>query len=109
MLHVDTPLDDLITRSEGRQWTATQAAKRGLFMGQPVVHFEIIGTDPEKLRSYYSDLFGWEFERPSPVARTRYPSRRAMGSWTSSPRRTEQASAVGSGADRAARATLSST
>lgn len=30
-------------------------------MGQPVVHFEIIGSDGEKLRSYYSELFGWEF------------------------------------------------
>lgn len=30
-------------------------------MGQPVVHFEIIGRDPAKLRSYYSELFGWEF------------------------------------------------
>ena len=30
-------------------------------MGQPVVHFEIIGRDPAKLRSYYGDLFGWEF------------------------------------------------
>jgi len=30
-------------------------------MGQPVVHFEIIGKDGEKLRSYYSELFGWEF------------------------------------------------
>ncbi len=30
-------------------------------MGQPVVHFEIIGRDPTKLRSYYGDLFGWEF------------------------------------------------
>jgi predicted enzyme related to lactoylglutathione lyase len=37
-------------------------------MGQPVVHFEIIGNDPEKLRGYYCDLFGWEFETPSPVA-----------------------------------------
>ena len=26
-------------------------------MGQPVVHFEIIGNDPEKLRGYYGDLF----------------------------------------------------
>lgn len=25
-------------------------------MGQPVVHFEIIGKDPEKLRSYYREL-----------------------------------------------------
>jgi predicted enzyme related to lactoylglutathione lyase len=29
-------------------------------MGQPVVHFEIIGKDGDKLRSYYSELFGWE-------------------------------------------------
>jgi predicted enzyme related to lactoylglutathione lyase len=29
--------------------------------GQPVVHFEVIGKDGEKLRSYYSELFGWEF------------------------------------------------
>jgi predicted enzyme related to lactoylglutathione lyase len=29
-------------------------------MGQPVVHFEVIGKDGDKLRSYYSDLFGWE-------------------------------------------------
>jgi hypothetical protein len=26
-------------------------------MGQPVVHFEIIGANPEKLRSYYCDLY----------------------------------------------------
>jgi uncharacterized protein len=31
-------------------------------VGQPVVHFEIIGRDPTKLRSYYGDLFGWEFQ-----------------------------------------------
>jgi uncharacterized protein len=31
-------------------------------VGQPVVHFEIIGRDPTKLRSYYRDLFGWEFD-----------------------------------------------
>ena len=30
-------------------------------MGQPVVHFEVIGKDGEKLRGYYSELFGWEF------------------------------------------------
>jgi predicted enzyme related to lactoylglutathione lyase len=30
-------------------------------MGQPVVHFEVIGKDGERLRSYYSELFGWEF------------------------------------------------
>jgi predicted enzyme related to lactoylglutathione lyase len=31
-------------------------------MGQPVVHFEIIGNDPAKLRGYYAELFGWEYE-----------------------------------------------
>jgi predicted enzyme related to lactoylglutathione lyase len=31
-------------------------------VGQPVVHFEIIGRDPTKLRSYFGDLFGWEFQ-----------------------------------------------
>lgn len=29
-------------------------------MGQPVVHFEVIGKDGEKLQRYYSELFGWE-------------------------------------------------
>jgi predicted enzyme related to lactoylglutathione lyase len=37
-------------------------------MGLPVVHFEIIGNDPAKLRSYYSGLFGWEFDTSSPVS-----------------------------------------
>lgn len=31
-------------------------------MGHAVVHFEIIGTDPARLRSYYGELFGWEFQ-----------------------------------------------
>ncbi len=39
-------------------------------MGLPVVHFEIIGNDPAKLRSYYSGLFGWEFDTSSPVSET---------------------------------------
>jgi predicted enzyme related to lactoylglutathione lyase len=34
---------------------------KGDEMGQPVVHFEVVGKDGEKLRSYYSELFGWEF------------------------------------------------
>ncbi|HEY3866852.1 MAG TPA: VOC family protein [Actinocrinis sp.] len=37
-------------------------------MGQPVVHFEIIGTDPAGLRAYYGSLFGWEFAVGGPVA-----------------------------------------
>lgn len=37
-------------------------------MGQPVVHFEIIGTNPEALRRYYGELFGWEFDTTGPVS-----------------------------------------
>ena len=37
-------------------------------MGRPVVHFEIIGTDPAQLRNYFGQLFGWEFDTSSPVA-----------------------------------------
>lgn len=37
-------------------------------MGQPVVHFEIIGTDPAALRDYYGTLFGWEFAVGDTVA-----------------------------------------
>jgi uncharacterized protein len=31
-------------------------------MSQAVVHFEIIGKDPAKLRGYYAELFGWQFQ-----------------------------------------------
>lgn len=31
-------------------------------MGQPVLHFEVIGKDGDKLRSYFAELFGWEFQ-----------------------------------------------
>jgi len=36
-------------------------------MGQPVVHFEVIGKDGDKLRSYYGDLFGWEIDASNPM------------------------------------------
>ena len=37
-------------------------------MSRPVVHFEVIGTDPARLRGYYGELFGWEFDTTAPVA-----------------------------------------
>ena len=37
-------------------------------MGQPVVHFEVIGKDPAGLRGYYGELFGWEFDTSSLVS-----------------------------------------
>ena len=36
-------------------------------MPDPVVHFEIIGADPRRLRAFFGELFGWEYER-TPVA-----------------------------------------
>ncbi|WP_239334634.1 VOC family protein [Frankia sp. CiP3] len=36
-------------------------------MGQPVIHFEIIGNDSEKLKNYYSGLFGWKIESANPM------------------------------------------
>ena len=37
-------------------------------MTNPIVHFEIIGTQPEQLRGYYGRLFGWQFDTSNPVA-----------------------------------------
>ena len=36
-------------------------------MGQPVVHFEITGTDGKALHQYYSELFGWEIDANNPM------------------------------------------
>ena len=36
-------------------------------MGQPVVHFEVVGKDGEKSRRYYSELFGWEIDADNPM------------------------------------------
>lgn len=36
-------------------------------MANPVVHFEITGKDPQKLKAYYSQLFGWK-SKNAPVA-----------------------------------------
>jgi predicted enzyme related to lactoylglutathione lyase len=36
-------------------------------MGQPVVHFEVVGRDGAGLRSFYSDLFGWKINADNPM------------------------------------------
>jgi hypothetical protein len=38
-------------------------------MANPVVHFEIIGIDAPKLRAYYGELFGWQADTDSAVAK----------------------------------------
>jgi predicted enzyme related to lactoylglutathione lyase len=37
-------------------------------MGNPVVHVELIGPDPDALRAFYRDLFGWDAPPGAPVA-----------------------------------------
>jgi uncharacterized protein len=36
-------------------------------MGQPIVHFEIIGKDGAKLQSYYGELFDWNIDANNPM------------------------------------------
>ena len=35
-------------------------------MGNPVVHFEVVGTDAQALRSFYNDAFDWQTEEAIP-------------------------------------------
>jgi predicted enzyme related to lactoylglutathione lyase len=37
-------------------------------MGNPVVHFELIGPDPDALRGFYRELFGWDAPAGAAVA-----------------------------------------
>jgi predicted enzyme related to lactoylglutathione lyase len=37
-------------------------------MGQPVVHFEVIGQDGQRLQSYYAELFDWEIDANNPLS-----------------------------------------
>jgi predicted enzyme related to lactoylglutathione lyase len=37
-------------------------------MGQPVVHFEVIGKDGDRLQSYYAELFGWQIDSDNPMS-----------------------------------------
>jgi predicted enzyme related to lactoylglutathione lyase len=36
-------------------------------MGQPVVHFEVVGRDGAATKSYYAELFGWEINSDNPM------------------------------------------
>ena len=35
-------------------------------MGQPIIHFEIMGRDAIKLQKFYAELFGWQISDPVP-------------------------------------------
>ena len=34
-------------------------------MGNPVVHFELLGKDGQKLRDFYTQLFDWKLTQPA--------------------------------------------
>jgi uncharacterized protein len=54
-------------------------------MGNPVVHFEVIGKDGDKLRSFYGELFDWQFDTANEmnygvVSRDANPAPEGLGS-----------------------------
>ena len=36
-------------------------------MGQPVVHFEVVGKDGPGLQRFFADLFGWKIDADNPL------------------------------------------
>ena len=36
-------------------------------MGQPVVHFEVVGKDSKLLQGYYAELFDWEIDTDNQI------------------------------------------
>ena len=36
-------------------------------MAQPVVHFEVVGTDGARLRQFYAQLFDWKIDANNPM------------------------------------------
>lgn len=36
-------------------------------MGNPVVHFEVMGKDADKLSSFYGELFSWKINADNPM------------------------------------------
>ena len=44
-------------------------------LGQPVVHFEIIGRDLHNLQIFYGDLFAWKFDTRRSASAGEFASR----------------------------------
>lgn len=41
-------------------------------MGRPIAHFEILGPEPARLRSFYAGLFDWTMTGPDPADPAEY-------------------------------------
>jgi hypothetical protein len=66
----------------------------------PVVHFEIIGRNPERLRNYFGELFGWQFDTGSLVAEAvSEPANYGFTNPAAAPGGTSIPGGVGGGAD----------
>ena len=73
----------------------------GSEMGQPVVHFEVVGKDGDKLQSYYAEMFDWEVNADNQMKYGLVEPPRA--------RRASASAAASARAPRATRATSPST
>jgi uncharacterized protein len=58
----------VLPRSLQRTLASNARLRKGILVAHPVVHFEIIGKNPDKLRDYFGELFGWQFDTSSPLA-----------------------------------------
>lgn len=56
-----------LSNSEPNNGAGVAGPEKESSMGQPVVHFEVIGKDGDLLRTYYSDLFGWKIDSNNPM------------------------------------------
>jgi predicted enzyme related to lactoylglutathione lyase len=46
---------------------APRVGAEGSEMGQPVVHFEVVGKDGDKLKAYYAEMFEWKIASDNPM------------------------------------------
>ena len=52
---------------ERRKWGAPHMQEKGKQMANPVVHFEVLGKDGERLQQFYRGLFGWKIDANNPM------------------------------------------
>jgi predicted enzyme related to lactoylglutathione lyase len=54
--------------ADARRRSSSNERERRKNVGQPVVHFEVIGKDGEKLQRFYSELFDWTIDSDNPMS-----------------------------------------
>jgi uncharacterized protein len=56
-----------MTFARRRRLNRRPKRRKEIEMGYPVVHFEVVGKDGEKLQGYYAELFGWNVDANNPM------------------------------------------